>query len=111
MAMVKGDDMDMDGGAGSSSKASGAQKKSKQTLSDFGAMGDLLSKIENKMEKQANHEQRQAAGKKVKESAVDRDKDRLNKIAGLSVFQENTLDNLFLHVTNSVASKQGGRSK
>ena len=46
-----------------------------------------------------------AAGKKEKLSAIDRDKERLNTIAGMAVFQENALDNIFLHVTNSVASK------
>jgi len=74
-------DMDMSGQAGAASKP-----KPTKTLTDFGDMGDLLSKIESKVEKKVNHEQRAATGKKEKMSAIDRDKERLEKIGNLSAF-------------------------
>ena len=95
-----GGDMDMSDGPSKS------QSQPKKSLSDFGAMGDLLNKIETKTTKQVNHQQRLMQGHKHKETAQDRDKDRLNQLASLSAFQENTLDNLFLHVSNTIASKQ-----
>ena len=91
-------DMDMDGG-----NFTGNQQKKQKVLSDFGAMGDMLNKIENKMQKQQSHQERQATGKKEKVSALDRDKERLEKIGGMSAFQDNALDNLFLHINNTVA--------
>ena len=96
-------DMDMDGGANSQKKVKG---QSKTTLSDFGAMGDLLDQIGTKMEKQAAHQQRMISSKAQKVSEVDKDKERLEKIGSLQAFQDNTLENLFLHVSNTVASKQ-----
>ena len=52
MEMVKEgqEDMDIDNSAAAISKNS-ESKKSKQTLNDFGGMGDLLTQIESKMEK------------------------------------------------------------
>ena len=67
-------------------------------------MGNLLEKISAKTEKQVNHQQRMVQGKKVKVLAMERDIERLNKISALPVFQENALDNLFLHVSNTVAA-------
>lgn len=83
-----------------------AKPKSGKTLTDFGAMGDLLSSIEKKTEKQVNHQKRMVQGKREKVSALDRDKERLEKIGNMQAFTDNTLDNLFLHVSNTVASKQ-----
>ena len=48
---TSGADMDMDIGG----LAMQAPKKPVKTLSDFSAMGNLLSKIESKIEKQASH--------------------------------------------------------
>ena len=41
-----------------------------------------------------------------KDEVIDREKQRLNQIAGLQVFQENALDSLLAHVQNSVMLKQ-----
>ena len=62
--------------------------------------------IETKTAKQVSHQQRIASGKKVKTADVDKEKERLNMLASHPVFQENALDNLFLHISNTVASKQ-----
>lgn len=104
-----GGDINMDGSRSGGPKAS--QSKPKKTLNDFGEMGDLLSKIENKVEKQATHKQRMATGKQQKITDLDRDKERLEKIGGMQAFQDNMLDNLFLHVSNTVAAKQGPQRK
>ena len=75
--------MDMDVGG----PAQQAPKKPPvKTLSDFSAMGNLLSKIENKIEKQATHQQRMVNSKAMKVSEMDRDKERLEKIGSLQAF-------------------------
>ena len=104
---TSGADMDMDIGG----LAMQAPKKPVKTLSDFSAMGNLLSKIESKIEKQASHQQRIVNSKAMKVSEMDRDKERLEKIGSLQAFQDNTLENLFLHVSNTVAAKQTPQRK
>ena len=55
------EDIEMEGGG--EAKAVG-QKPVKKPLNDFAQMGDLLSKIEAKTEKQVSHQQRMISGKK-----------------------------------------------
>ena len=52
LATTADGDMEMDGKVAA---AAAGKKPAKKTLSDFSAMGNLLDKIENKIEKQANH--------------------------------------------------------
>ena len=104
MAKDASDDMAMDD---SDKKPSASKAPKKKTLNDFSAMGDLLDKIGSKVDKQVKHQQRAEQGKRQQVSAIDRDKERLNKIGSMAAFTDNTLDNLFLHVSNTVAqSKQ-----
>lgn len=60
MQMVKstdlvGGDMDMSDTVTKPKAAPKKQQQQKASLSDFGAMGDLLNKIETKTTKQVNH--------------------------------------------------------
>ena len=80
--------------------------KTKSKIGDFSQMGNLLGKIENQTEKKLAHEKRTQESKQSKKQAIDADKERLNKIGSLKAFQDNVLDNLLMHVSNSIQEKQ-----
>ena len=69
-------------------------------------MGDMLSGMEKKHEKQDKHKQRQANSKAQKTKDIESEKERLNAIAGNFSFQENPLDVLFQHVNNTITQKK-----
>ena len=63
---------------------------------------DMLAKSLVSIEKQSKHKQR------VKDNQIQKqqdEKERLNQIAQLSAFQENPLDALFAHVSNTIQQK------
>ena len=80
--------------------------KTKSKIGDFSQMGNLLGKIENQTEKKLAHEKRQQESSKAKKQAIDDDKERLNKIGSLKAFQDNVLDNLLMHVSNTIEQKK-----
>ena len=79
------------------------QSKKQKGLSDLSAMGSALKGADKAA---AKKDPQASKPKTISQAALDQDKERLEKISGLDAFNQDPLQNLVLHISNSVAAKQ-----